>query len=198
MLAGDILNTRMCYNRWDSGIGNWSDHKTYSDLCESCLRWLPMDRITSAPPPLVDKEVADFWIVWPILSTHPAIQSSAIGALQEALEMYLLSLFEDTNLCAIHAKRVTIQSKDIQLAGRLRGDRIWDDLCYINNVWDRYQFRCYEMGIFQFPLVTVVLSGIFTLTHRQMNWFPSPPVKYISYSDIDPKTRDTLPMKSKE
>ena len=50
-------------------------------------------------------------------------QSSAIGALQESVESYLVSLFEDTNLCAIHAKRVTIQSKDIQLARRLRGER---------------------------------------------------------------------------
>jgi histone H3 len=50
-------------------------------------------------------------------------QSSAIGALQESAEAYLVSLFEDTNLCAIHAKRVTIQSKDIQLARRLRGER---------------------------------------------------------------------------
>ena len=36
-------------------------------------------------------------------------QSSAIGALQESVESYLVSLFEDTNLCAIHAKRVTIR-----------------------------------------------------------------------------------------
>nr|BAE79475.1 histone 3 [Conocephalum conicum] len=50
-------------------------------------------------------------------------QSSAIGALQESVESYLVSLFEDTNLCATHAKRVTIQSKDIQLARRLRGER---------------------------------------------------------------------------
>merc|ERR1712159_579233 len=50
-------------------------------------------------------------------------QSSAIGALQEAVEAYLVGLFEDTNLCAIHAKRVTIQKKDIQLASRLRGER---------------------------------------------------------------------------
>lgn len=37
-------------------------------------------------------------------------QSSAISALQESAESYLVSLFEDTNLCAIHAKRVTIQT----------------------------------------------------------------------------------------
>jgi histone H3 len=47
-------------------------------------------------------------------------QSSAIGALQEATEHFLTNLFTDTNLCAIHAKRVTIQAKDIQLARRLR------------------------------------------------------------------------------
>lgn len=50
-------------------------------------------------------------------------QGSAIMALQEASEAYLVSLFEDTNLAAIHAKRVTIMPKDIQLARRLRGER---------------------------------------------------------------------------
>lgn len=50
-------------------------------------------------------------------------QSSAVAALQEASEAYLVRLFEDTNLCAIHAKRVTIMTKDIQLARRLRGER---------------------------------------------------------------------------
>jgi histone H3-like centromeric protein A len=48
-------------------------------------------------------------------------QSQAIMALQEAAEAFLVHLFEDTNLCAIHAKRVTIMHKDIQLARRIRG-----------------------------------------------------------------------------
>ena len=67
-------------------------------------------------------------------------QSSAILALQEATEAYLVHLFEDTyvpryleiltcrltrlccsNLCAIHAKRVTIMQRDMQLARRIRG-----------------------------------------------------------------------------
>jgi hypothetical protein len=43
-------------------------------------------------------------------------QGSAVLALQEAAEAYLVGLFEDTNLCAVHAKRVTIMPKDIQLA----------------------------------------------------------------------------------
>lgn len=50
-------------------------------------------------------------------------QSSAVQALQEASENYLVHLFEDANLCAIHANRVTIQAKDIQLARRIRGER---------------------------------------------------------------------------
>lgn len=48
-------------------------------------------------------------------------QSQSILALQEASEAYLVGLFEDTNLCAIHAKRVTIMPKDIYLARRIRG-----------------------------------------------------------------------------
>jgi histone H3 len=50
-------------------------------------------------------------------------QSSAIGALQEATEAYIIGLLEDANLCAIHAKRVTIMPKDIKLAQRIRGER---------------------------------------------------------------------------
>ncbi|KAL8914571.1 MAG: hypothetical protein Q9172_007060 [Xanthocarpia lactea] len=48
-------------------------------------------------------------------------QSQAIQALQESAEAFMVHLFEDTNLCAIHAKRVTIMQKDVQLARRIRG-----------------------------------------------------------------------------
>ncbi|CAH2021536.1 unnamed protein product [Acanthoscelides obtectus] len=54
--------------------------------------------------------------------TDLRFQSSAVMALQEASEAYLVGLFEDTNLCAIHAKRVTIMPKDIQLARRIRAN----------------------------------------------------------------------------
>ncbi|KAJ7869565.1 putative HHT1-histone H3 [Mycena olivaceomarginata] len=50
-------------------------------------------------------------------------KSTALAALQEAAEEYLNSLFEDTNLAAIHAKRVIIQPKDMTLARRIRGER---------------------------------------------------------------------------
>ena len=51
-------------------------------------------------------------------------QGSALLALQEASEAYLIRLFEDTNLCAIHAKRITIMPRDMQLARRIRGERL--------------------------------------------------------------------------
>ena len=48
---------------------------------------------------------------------------SSLMANQEAAEAYLVGLFEDTNLCAIHAKRVTVMPKDMQLTRRIRGER---------------------------------------------------------------------------
>ena len=54
---------------------------------------------------------------------QPRFQPSAILALQEASKAYLVKLFEDTNLLAIHAKRITITNKDLRLAMRIRGDR---------------------------------------------------------------------------
>jgi histone H3 len=49
-------------------------------------------------------------------------QSSALTALQEAAEAYLVEIFEDTNVACLHAKRVTIMAKDMTLARRLRGE----------------------------------------------------------------------------
>jgi len=68
-------------------------------------------------PPTPVREIAQEF------KTDLRIQGSAVLALQEAAEAYLVGLFEDTNLCAIHAKRVTIMPKDIQLARRIRGER---------------------------------------------------------------------------
>ena len=73
--------------------------------------------IKKAPFQRLVREVAqDF-------KTDLRFQSSAVMALQEASEAYLVGLFEDTNLCAIHARRVTIMPKDMQLARRIRGER---------------------------------------------------------------------------
>lgn len=74
------------------------------------IRKLPFARLV--------KEIAEMYI-----GTNYGLrwQLNAILALQEACEAYLVHLLEDTNLCAIHAKRVTIMQKDIQLARRIRG-----------------------------------------------------------------------------
>lgn len=53
-------------------------------------------------------------------------QANALLALQEAAESYLTGLFEDANLCAIHANRVTVMKKDMELARRIRGERFQD------------------------------------------------------------------------
>ena len=57
------------------------------------------------------------------MKTDVRFQSTALLALQEAAEMHLIQLFEDTNLCALHAKRVTVMPRDMQLARRIRGER---------------------------------------------------------------------------
>ena len=45
-----------------------------------------------------------------------------MAALQESAEGYLVGLFEDANLCSVHAKRVTMMRSDMQLARRIRGE----------------------------------------------------------------------------
>lgn len=83
--------------------------RKYQKSTELLIRKLPFQR-------LVRHLANDF-------KTDLRFQSSAVLALQEAAEAYMVGLFEDTNLCAIHAKRVTIMPKDMQLAKRIRGDR---------------------------------------------------------------------------
>ena len=60
----------------------------------------------------------------------PRWRVGAVDALHEASEDYLITLLEDANLLAIHARRVTWQPRDIQLAQRIRGDKDWDVLEY--------------------------------------------------------------------
>ena len=52
------------------------------------------------------------------------IQTSAVLALDEAAEAYLVCLFKDSNLCAIHAKCMTVMPKDMQLARYIRGETL--------------------------------------------------------------------------
>ena len=96
-------------HRYKPGTVALREIRRYQKSTEVLIRRLPFQRLV--------REIAqDF-------KTDLRFQGSAVLALQEAAEAYLVGLFEDTNLCAIHAKRVTIMPKDIQLARRIRGER---------------------------------------------------------------------------
>ena len=60
----------------------------------------------------------------------PHWAKGTIDALHEGMENYLTSMMEDANLLAIHARRVTIQPRDIQLARRICGEKDWDRLAF--------------------------------------------------------------------
>jgi histone H3 len=96
-------------HRFKPGTVALREIRKYQKSTDLLIRKLPFQRLV--------REIAqDF-------KTDLRFQAAAVAALQEASESYLVSLFEDTNLCAIHAKRVTIMNKDIQLAKRIRGER---------------------------------------------------------------------------
>ena len=96
-------------HRYRPGLVALREIRHYRKTTELLIRKLPFQR-------LVREVCADF-------RDDLRLQSSALLALQEAAEAYLVGLFEDTNLLAIHAKRVTIMPKDMQLARRIRGER---------------------------------------------------------------------------
>jgi len=96
-------------HRYRPGTVALREIRRYQKSTELLIRKLPFQRLV--------REIAQEF------KTDLRFQGSAVLALQEAAEAYLVGLFEDTNLCAIHAKRVTIMPKDIQLARRIRGER---------------------------------------------------------------------------
>ena len=95
--------------RYRPGTVALREIRKYQKSTELLIRKLPFQRLV--------REIAQEF------HCELRFQSVALMALQEAAEAYLVGLFEDTNLCAIHAKRVTIQVKDMQLARRIRGER---------------------------------------------------------------------------
>ncbi|RHY47748.1 hypothetical protein DYB38_010297, partial [Aphanomyces astaci] len=93
-------------HRYRPGTVALREIRRYQKSTDLLIRKLPFQRLV--------REIAQDY------KTDLRFQTTAILALQEAAEAYLVSLFEDTNLCAIHAKRVTIMPKDIHLARRIR------------------------------------------------------------------------------
>jgi histone H3 len=97
-------------HRYRPGTVALREIRKYQKSTDLLIKKLPFQRLV--------REVAK-----DVVGDDIRFQSTAILALQEASEAFLVGLFEDTNLCAIHAKRVTIMPKDIQLARRIRGER---------------------------------------------------------------------------
>lgn len=94
--------------RYRPGTVALREIRKYQRSTDLLIRRLPFQRLV--------REIAQEF------KSDARFQGSAILALQEASEAYLVSLFEDVNLCAIHARRVTIMPRDIMLARRIRGE----------------------------------------------------------------------------
>jgi histone H3 len=96
-------------HRYRPGTVVLREIRKYQKSTDLLIRKLPFQRLV--------REIAQNF------KSDLRFQTTAILALQEASETYLVSLFEDTNLLAMHAKRITILPRDIQLAKRLRCER---------------------------------------------------------------------------
>ena len=120
-------------HRYRPGTVALREIRRYQKSTELLIRKLPFQRLV--------REIAqDF-------KTDLRFQSAAIGALQEASEAYLVGLFEDTNLCAIHAKRVVTMPKDIQLTLRICGVHVQESTMRGNISFSKIFFSsssCYQ------------------------------------------------------
>jgi len=96
-------------HRYRPGTVALREIRRYQKSTDLLIRKLPFQRLVRQIAKKFNKELR--------------FQSTAILALQEAAEGYLVGLFEDSQLCALHAKRVTIRVCDIKLARRIRGER---------------------------------------------------------------------------
>ena len=108
--AGDTLPAvTKTTKRYRPGPFALQEIRHYQRGTNLLIRKLPFQRLIRE---IAQRFKVDIWF-----------RSSTLMALQEATEAYLVRLFEDTNLCAIHTKRVMIMPKDIQLARHIRGER---------------------------------------------------------------------------
>ncbi|CCH44402.1 Histone H3.1 [Wickerhamomyces ciferrii] len=109
-IPGDPIPTGRRKPRYKPGTKALKEIRKFQKSTDLLIAKLPFARVVrEVAMSYIGEDVALRW------------QSVAILALQEAAEAFLVSLFEDTNLLALHAKRVTIMQKDIQLARRIRG-----------------------------------------------------------------------------
>ena len=96
-------------HRYRAGTAALKDIRHFQGSTALLIRKLPFQRVV--------REIAQD------IKTDLRFQSAAVLCLQEATEAYIVRLFDDANLCAIHARQVTIMPGDIQLARRIWGER---------------------------------------------------------------------------
>jgi len=96
-------------HRYRPGTVALREIRKYQKSTDLLLRKLPFARLVREITDMYAKDGPYRWT------------AEALMAMQEVAEDYIVHLFEDCNLCAIHAKRVTIMPRDIQLARRIRG-----------------------------------------------------------------------------
>lgn len=97
-------------HRYKPGMKALWEIRTYQRSTDLLIRRLPFARLVKS---LTQQQTPD--------GTPMRFQATALMALQEASENFLIRLFEDSNLCAIHGKRVTVMNRDLMLARRIRG-----------------------------------------------------------------------------
>ena len=105
-------------HRYRPGTVALREIRRYQKCTDLLIRKLPFQRLCRE---ILQDMGKDFYLTG--IRDAYKWAAAALECLQEAAEAYLVRLFEDTNLCAIHAKRVTIMPKDMQLARHIRGER---------------------------------------------------------------------------
>jgi len=105
-----IHSTGPRIKRWRPGTVALREIRKYQKSTDLLIRKAPFQRLV--------REVT----ILGLEKSQLRFQSMALLCLQEAAEAYLVGLFEDSNLCALHGKRVTVMAKDMMLARRIRGE----------------------------------------------------------------------------
>ncbi len=97
-------------HRWRPGTVAMRDIRRYQKSTKCLMQRAPFQRLVRSLAKGYNSELR--------------FQASSLAALQEATEAYVVGLFEDVNLCALHAGRVTVMTRDMHLARRIRGDTL--------------------------------------------------------------------------
>ena len=107
-------------HRYRPGLLDLREIHRYQQSTDSLIKRTPFNKLV--------KEISQEYRIQPDGPGTPSVQvcfqSTALAALQEAAENFLIGLFEDINLLAVHAKRVTVMPCDIHLALRIWGDQL--------------------------------------------------------------------------